>query len=468
MYDPLNPTINVKNNDPDASEKDNAATVLKMHPDREEKSPGVANFLCDNDSLNNGYFNNSASFPTYSVTNNTVVSEAFIKKCSTVVHPHNGSSIESNVQEKFLPDDTDSQNSSMSKVNVSVAGSSSAVVCNNTANAITTSPSMQGPMSLPVNVIDRKMEGSLSAITPKRRISMLPKPEISPKPSHLTSMSPVRFQTNGYDSTTTNKSPTYQFNSINNINMNGKQMSTSLQCQNLKKRSFEFDAHHKRESGSIEASTKSNGASPPYALGISASCTTISTIDQAIQAQGTSNGDNSHHEATVTKDSKVGDKTKGTASMLKSTLKRMSRLSLRSTGGSVGSSPRSLSPFVFKKSTSPTQNNSANDNHQYNSNIPVSNNGTNRRSITSNGNDAAGKGRQTTNFYSLNRQNSRKRSGIGNAHLSSAIVNDSYGKLAANNNSTGLQNTQPGSSSYCRSLSRSTSNSSSSSNINNI
>jgi predicted nucleic acid-binding Zn-ribbon protein len=320
-------------------------------------------------------------------------------------------------------------------------------------------------MSLPVNVVDRKTEGRVSAIAPKRRTSMLPKPEISPKPSHLTSMSPVRFQTNGYDSPAANKSPTYQFNSINNINMNGKQMSTSLQCQNLKKRSFEFDAHHKRESGSNETSTKSTGTSPPYALGISASCTTISTIDQATRAQGTLNGDNTNHEKPATKDSKLVDKTKGTASMLKSTLKRMSRLSLRSTGGS---SPRSLSPFVFKKSTSPTQTNSANDNQQHSSNIPVSNNGTNRRSITSNGNDTAGKGKQANNFYSLNRQNSRKRSGIGTAHLSSAIVSDSYGKPAANNNSSGLQNTQPGASSYCRSLSRSTSNSSSSSNINNI
>ena len=165
------------------------------------------------------------------------------------------------------------------------------------------------------------------------------------------------------------------------------------------------------------------------------------------------------------KDSKLVDKTKGTASMLKSTLKRMSRLSLRTTGGSVGSSPRSLSPFTFKKSSSPTQH--INTYNPSNSSIPTFSSGKDRKSLSSNISDAEGKKRQTANFYSLNRQNSRKRSGIGAAHIINGVVNDT-GTRVISKKSTEVQGPLAGVSGNTRSLSRSTSNSSSSSNINSI
>ena len=456
----------------------NGSIDLQMHPNIENKLSMEGESPRDNNQINKDSCNDNNLFSTYqNASNNTVVSEALIKKCSKVVHPHdNGGGVENGIEEPHLQIANDSENSSMPKVNLSIindAGeeASTSPSGNNSMNdKPNISPnSLFGPMSLPVTMVDRKnkMTGSMSAITPKRRTSMLPKPEISPKPSHLmTSMSPVRLQTNGYDATS-NKSPTYQVNGTNHIN--NKQMSTSLQmCQNTKKRSFEFDPHQKKEFVSNGVSAKANGSSPPYPLGISSSCTTISMIDQSPKTHESLNGDISSFEKNGSKDAKLSDKTKGTASMLKSTLKRMSRLSLRSTGGSVGSSPRSLSPFVFKKSTSPPQNGLNGDNIQHNSNIPVSNYGTNRKSITSNGyNDVPGKGRQTSNFYSLNRQNSRKKSGIGIGHISNNIGNEAYGKQVPTN-SSGNANSQTGVSSYSRSLSRSTSNSSSSSNINNI
>lgn len=471
-------SLNKSNGLNSQSPSHNSADLI-MQPNFGNDSPIEERSPSDNNTICNGSINGNNLFSNYrDASNNTVVSEALIKKCSKVVHKYDNGVMEGNgveVPRHEGSDDLENYNELTANQSITggtVADISTSPVANNSMNSsINTSPnSHSGPMSLPVTVVDRKTKttGSVSAIAPKRRTSMLPKPEISPKPSHLmNSMSPVRLQTNGYDATP-NKSPTYQINGINHINGNNKQMSTSLQmCQNNKKRSFEFDPHQRKEFVSNGISVKNSGTSPPYPLGISSSCTTISTIDQSPKSQELLNCENSSFEKNGTKDSKLADKTKGTASMLKSTLKRMSRLSLRSTGGSVGSSPRSLSPFVFKKSTSPTQNNHNGDSIQHSSSIPVSNYGTNRKSISTNCNDAQGNRRSASNFYSLNRQNSRKRSGIGIGHISNNISNESYGKPIPNS-SSGNPNAQAGVSSYSRSLSRSTSNSSSSSNINNI
>ena len=451
-------------NDIMTQERDNTEPLVHQPNGRNMYTPGDKEVLLDDDySLHSISQDTEHSISTYSEHSNTVISEALIKKCSKVVQPDNGSKSENGLEDNSFSINSDSSVSVMSTQNIPGSPNGTGRNDYDLGNVINAAPKANGPMSLPATMVNKSMNGSMSAITPKRRTSMLPKPEISPKPSHLTSMSPLRFQTNGYEPKT-NKSPTYSLNVASNINGSNNQMSTSLQCQGNKKRSFEFEASPKKRSPvSHDTSIKINGTSPPYSLGISASCTTISTIDQPKEAI---NGDNNSQESNGMKDSKLADKTKGTASMLKSTLKRMSRLSIRSTGGSVGSSPRSLSPFVFKKSSSPpTQSNHTNDIMQQNSSIPTSHNVKTRRSIASNLNDISGK---STNFYSLNRQNSRKRSGIGTAHLSNNVAVDTYGPKGTAYNSGGMQNSQSGANGYSRSLSRSTSNSSSSSNINNI
>ena len=254
---------------------------LIMQPNIENDSPIEGRSPSDNNKTCNGSINDNNLFSNYQdASNNTVVSEALIKKCSKVVHKYDNGMVEGNgVEEPRHEGSNDLENSIELTANQSITGGTVAntltsPIANDSMNSsINTSPnSHSGPMSLPVTVVDRKNKttGSVSAIAPKRRTSMLPKPEISPKPSHLmNSMSPVRLQTNGYDATP-NKSPTYQINGINHVNGNNKQMSTSLQmCQNNKKRSFEFDPHQRREFVSNGISVKNSGTSPPYPLGIS-------------------------------------------------------------------------------------------------------------------------------------------------------------------------------------------------------